>query len=147
MQEINSESLDGIVERYNELRSSFRSYTSSGQLRKSGLNEFQHRFIDIGADLLPFKKEVNSKWLRHDDKAATARKSRIAVALSRGEVEGYNAMSLNQADKFASSTDEYNEFLEKRSFYKESLTNIDDLRNDISSYVYMIKDYIKDCRD
>lgn len=136
--------LDEILQNYDNDISSFKEYTRSGRLNKSTLNEYQHRFLDIRSSLRPFKNEVNSKWLRMDDKAATAFKSRIAIALSKGEVDGYDSMSLNQADKFAASTPQYKEFLEKRAFYKESLVNIDDIRGDCLSYINLIKDYIKD---
>lgn len=147
MYNITPEALNEVVTRYEDLRASFRSFTSSGQLNKHTLNEYQHRFIDIAADLRPFKQDVNAKWLRHDDKAATSMKSRIALQLSEGGVDGYEKMSLNQADKFASSTPHYRDFLQKRAFYKESLVNLEDLRMDCSGYIYLIKDYIKDCRD
>ena len=147
MYNITPEALNEVVARYEDLRSSFRSFTSSGQLNKHTLNEYQHRFMDIAADLRPFKQDVNAKWLRHDDKCATALKGRIAIQLSEGNIDGYEKMSLNQADKYASSTPHYKDFLQKRAFYKESLNNIEDLRMDVSGYVYLIKDYIKDCRD
>ena len=136
--------LEEIIERYESSRINFREFMSRGDVRKPTLNEFQHRFIDIRADLRGYKRKVNEGWLKLDDKAATAFKSRIAIALSKGEVDGYDSMSLNQADKFAASTPQYKEFLEKRAFYKESLVNIDDIRGDCLSYINLIKDYIKD---
>ena len=136
--------LNDIIEEYEDLRVNFRQYMKVGDSNKSALNEYQHRFLDIKADLRPYKKEVNSKWLRMDDKAASAMKSRIAISMSRGEIDGYDKLSLNQADKYASSTSQYGKFLEERSFYKESLVNLDDLRNDITGYINLTKDYIKD---
>lgn len=143
-EEKSGDALNEIMESFESLRSNFRNAMSVREVNKSTLNEYQHRFLDIRSSLRPFKNQVNSKWLRMDDKAATAFKSRIAIALSKGEIDGYDSMSLNQADKFASSTPQYKEFLDKRAFYKESLVNIDDVRGDCLSYINLIKDYIKD---
>ena len=38
---------------------------------------------------------------------------------------------------------EYREFVEQRGFYKESLTNLSDTREDINSYINEIKDRLK----
>lgn len=141
---MDGDKLDEIISEYQDLIISFRNLISRGDVMKSTLNEYQHRFLDIKTKLLPFKNHVNSRWLRVDDKAATAKKARIAVALTRGEIDGYGTLSMNQANNFAASTREYEEFLEQRAFYRESLTNIDDVRNDISAYVNLCKDYLKD---
>lgn len=134
-----------MISSYEDLRSNFKNHTRNQQVSKSSLNEFQHRFLDLRADLRPYKKQLNSEWLKRDDKATTAFKGRLAIALSRGEIDGYEKMSLNQADKFASSTPQYKEFLEKRAFYKESYINIEDIRNECLSYINLCKDYSKDC--
>lgn len=136
--------LSEIIEEYENTKSSFRRYSKIEIMQRSSLNEFQHRFMDIKSDLKPFKSEVNGKWLRMDDKAATAIKSRIALAISRGEVNGYDKLSLNQSEKYAASTPEYKKFLEERAFYKESLVNIQDLRDDCQGYINLCKDYLKD---
>ncbi len=139
--------LEEILTEYEELRKSFRNTTRSGSLTKDSLIEFQGRFIDVKADLKYWRVKYTHEWTRRDDKAATAIKFRIAVAMTRGEyATGDNEVKLptiTNAEKLASGSKEYREFVEQRGFYKESLTNLSDTREDINSYINEIKDRLK----
>jgi len=139
--------LEEILNEYEELRKSFRNTTKSGSLTKDSLIEFQGRFIDVKADLKYWRVKYTHEWTRRDDKAATAIKFRIAVAMTRGEYETGDGEAklptITNAEKLASGSKEYREFVEQRGFYKESLTNLSDTREDINSYINEIKDRLK----
>lgn len=139
--------LEEILTEYESLRSSFRNFTKTGNSSRESLIEFQGRFIDVKADLKYWRVKYTHEWTRRDDKAATAIKFRIAVAMTRGEyVTGDNEVKLptiTNAEKLASGSKEYREFVEQRGFYKESLTNLSDTREDINSYINEIKDRLK----
>jgi len=139
--------LEEILTEYEELRKSFRNTTRNGSLTKDSLIEFQGRFIDLKADLKYWKVKYTHEWTRRDDKAATAIKFRIAVAMTRGEYptgdEEVKLPTITNAEKLASGSKEYREFVEQRGFYKESLTNLSDTREDINSYINEIKDRLK----
>ena len=87
------------------------------------------------------------EWTRRDDKAATAIKFRIAVAMTKGEYpsgdDEVKLPTITNAEKLASGSKEYREFVDQRGFYKESLTNLTDTREDINSYINEIKDRLK----
>ena len=51
--------------------------------------------------------------------------------------------TITNAEKLASGSKEYREFVDQRGFYKESLTNLTDTREDINSYINEIKDRLK----
>lgn len=139
--------LEEILTDYEELRGAYRNYTKVGDGNKNSLIEFQGRFIDLKADLKYWKVKYTSSWTRRDDKAATAIKFRIAVAMTKGEYptgDGETKLpTITNAEKLASGSKEYREFVEQRGFYKESLTNLSDTREDINSYINEIKDRLK----
>lgn len=141
--------LDIIIDDFDSFRESFNDYRKNKDINKDTLIEFESRLVDLRADLRPHRKEVAAEWQKRDDKAATGIKFRIAIAIHEGrfkDKEGvliYDKCSINQAEKFASGSDAYREFLDQRSFYKESLVNITDLRNDIDGYINLIKDILK----
>lgn len=139
--------LEEILTEYEELRKSFRNTTRSGSLTKDSLIEFQGRFIDLKADLKYWRVKYTHEWTRRDDKAATAIKFRIAVAMTRGEYpsgdDEVKLPTITNAEKLASGSKEYREFVDQRGFYKESLTNLTDTREDINSYINEIKDRLK----
>lgn len=139
--------LEEILTEYEELRKSFRNTTRSGSLTKDSLIEFQGRFIDLKADLKYWRVKYTHEWTRRDDKAATAIKFRIAVAMTRGEYpsgdDEVKLPTITNAEKLASGSKEYREFVDQRGFYKESLTNLSDTREDINSYINEIKDRLK----
>lgn len=141
--------LEEILDDYENLRDAFSSYRKKGEPKKESLIEYQFRFIELKADLRPYKKEMVKEWTRRDDKAASAIKFRIAIAIHEGNFKDeqgnlvYDMCSITQAEKFASGCDKYKEFVDQRAFYKESLTNITDLRNDCESYINLIKDMLK----
>lgn len=143
--------LEEILNEYEELRGSYRSFTRTGDGNKNTLIEFQGRFIDLKADLKYWRVKYTHEWTRRDDKAATAIKFRIAVAMTNGtynlgsekEEESGKLPTITNAEKLASGSKEYREFVEQRGFYKESLTNLSDTREDINSYINEIKDRLK----
>ena len=141
--------LEEILEEYESLRESFKLFRSRGDSNRDALNEFQGRFVDLKADLREHKKSLTSEWIRRDDKAATAIKFRIAIAISNGEFKNedgdliYDECSISAAEKYASGSKKYKEFVDQRAFYKESLVNITDLREDINSFINLIKDLLK----
>lgn len=139
--------LDEILAEYESTRQAYRAFTKVGDGNKNTLIEFQGRFIDLKADLKYWKVKFTYEWIRRDDKAATAIKFRIAVAMVKGEyATGDNEDKLptiTNAEKLASGSKEYREFVEQRGFYKESLTNLSDTREDINSYINEIKDRLK----
>ena len=141
--------LEEIIEDFDNLRESFKTYRQKGELGKGALTEFQARFVDLKAELRPFKIQLVKDWIRRDDKSASAIKFRIALAIHEGEFkdeEGkliYDQCSISAAEKFASGSDKYKKFVDERAFYKASLTNVTDLRNDCDSFTNLIKDLLK----
>ena len=141
--------LENIIEDFDAFRESFNDYRRVKEINKNTLLEFEHRLVELRADLRPHRKHVAAEWQKRDDKAATGIKFRIAIAIHEGEFKDdngeliYDDCSINQAEKFASGSDKYKEFLDQRSFYKESLVNVTDLRNDIDGYINLIKDILK----
>ena len=143
--------LEEIIEEYENLRQSFKVFSSTGDGNKNALLEFQHRFVDLRADLRPWHTSMLKASENRSDKAATAIKMRIAVSMVKDEYEfGVDekpmydkAPSITNADKFAAASKEYKDFLSQRTFYKESFVNVADLREDIAAYVNLLKDKLK----
>ena len=139
--------LEEILEEYENTRQAYRSFTKIGDGNKHTLIEFQGRFIDLKADLKYWRVKYTHEWTRRDDKAATAIKFRIAVAMTRGEYpsgdDEVKLPTITNAEKLASGSKEYREFVDQRGFYKESLTNLTNTREDINSYINEIKDRLK----
>jgi hypothetical protein len=139
--------LEEILTEYENTRQSYRAFTRNGDGNKNTLIEYQGRFIDLKADLKYWRVKYTHEWTRRDDKAATAIKFRIAVAMTRGEYpsgdDEVKLPTITNAEKLASGSKEYREFVEQRGFYKESLTNLSDTREDINSYINEIKDRLK----
>lgn len=140
--------LEEILTEYEELRKSFKSFTNVGDSNKDALLEFQQRFLDLKADLRPWHTKMMHAAEMRSDKGATAIKMRIAVAMIRDEYEfkdGETPMyekspTITNADKYAAATKEYKEFLDQRTFHKESFTNISDLREDLQGYITLCRD-------
>ena len=145
----NIKPLDEIIQEFEDLRANFKVFSKNSEDNRDVLLEYQHRFIDLKADLRYWHKKVAGEYEKRNDKASTAIKYRIAVAISEGNFkddEGrliYDKCSLNQSEKLAASSTKYKEFLEQRVFYKESFINVCDLRDDITLYVNLIKDRLK----
>lgn len=141
--------LEEIIEDFNLTRETFHNYTATGEIKKDSLNTLQERFVKIKSDLTYWKAKLTNSWTRFDDKASTAIKYRIAIAISRGEFTDVGATEpmskcvLSQAEKLAAGSQTYKEFVDKRAFNKESFTNVADMREDCNSYVNLIKDLIK----
>lgn len=135
--------LSDIIEDFENIRASYRNKIDSKELSKDTLLEYQGRFTDLKASLRPHHADVMKGWIKRDDKSATAIKFRLAIAIHEGNYDGIEQCTINQAEKFASSTKEYKTFIDERSFWKESLVNINDLRDDISSYIVEISNRLK----
>lgn len=148
---MNHRPLEDIIEDFESQRQSYRDFTRLGHNNRDTLIEFQSRFLDLKSDLRYWKAKFTNEWIRRDDKAATAIKFRIAVAMTNGtynlnsekEEESGKLPTITNAEKLASGSKEYREFVEQRGFYKESLTNISDMREDMSGYINEIKDRLK----
>lgn len=144
-----SRTLEEVINDFESTKYSYRDYISNGDNKRETLLEYQGRFTDLKSDLRPHHAKVVREWTNRDDKASTAIKYRICVAISKGEFkdeEGkliYDECSINQAEKFASGSDKYKTFIDQRAFWKESLANIQDLRDDISSYLIEISNRLR----
>lgn len=138
-----------VLENYENIRDSYRNASKNGNLTKASLMAFQEEFVHLKADLRHWHSTVMLKAENRSDKAATAIKYRIAVAISEGEFVDdkgeliYDKCSITQAEKYAAASDKYKDFLRQRSFYKESLVNIVDIREDINSYILAINNALK----
>lgn len=145
----NNRALEEIIADFDKERDAYRSFTNRGDANKHTLLEFQGRFVDLKAEIRYWKKVLTKEWTRRDDKAATAIKFRIAISIAQGEYkddEGnliYDKCSITAAEKFASGSLQYKKFVDQRAFYRESLTNVADLREDLNSYINEIKDRLK----
>lgn len=140
--------LEEIIEEYENTRQSFKNFTVVGDSNKDTLLEYQQRFLDLKADLRPWHTRMMHASEMRSDKGATAIKMRIAVAMVKNEYEFKEdekpmydkAPSISNADKFAAATKEYKEFLDQRTFHKESFVNIADLREDLQGYITLCRD-------
>jgi hypothetical protein len=140
--------LEEILTEYEELRGSFKNFTSVGDGNNNTLLEYQQRFLDLKADLRPWHTKMMHAAEMRSDKGATAIKMRIAVAMVKGEYvfsEGEKPMydkppTMSTADKYAAATKQYKEFLKQRTFHKESFVNIADLREDLQGYITLCRD-------
>lgn len=143
--------LEQVIEDFENTRASYREFTKRGDNNKDTLMEFQSRFVDIKSNLRYWRAKVMSQYTLRDEKSCTAIKFRIAVAMVRDEyefAEGEKPMyekapSIANAEKFASASKQYREFVEQRAFAKESLANVSDLRDDCASYIMEIRDRLK----
>jgi hypothetical protein len=140
--------LEEIIEEYENTRESFKNFTKVGDANKDTLLEYQQRFLDLKADLRPWHTKMMHASEMRSDKGATAIKMRIAVAMVKDEYEfGENEKpmydkppSITNADKFAAATRQYKEFLDQRTFHKESFVNVADLREDLQGYITLCRD-------
>jgi len=140
--------LEEIIEEYENTRQSFKNFTTVGDANKDTLLEYQQRFLDLKADLRPWHTQTLRNSENRSDKGATAIKMRIAVAMVKDEYEfseGEKPMydkppTITNADKYAAATKQYKEFLNQRTFHKESFVNVADLREDLSGYITLCRD-------
>lgn len=134
--------LEEIIQEYEDLRENYRSFSKNGDYSRDTLLEYQQRFIDLKSDLRPYHTQVLAEAERRSDKASTAIKYRISTAMMRDEYEFEDEPvlyevppTITHADKYAAASKKYKTFLDQRVFYKESLANIIDLREDMTSYI------------
>ncbi len=140
--------LEEILEEYENTRQSFKNFTSVGDANKDTLLEYQQRFLDLKADLRPWHTKMMSASEMRSDKGATAIKMRIAIAMVKDEyifAEGEKPMydkppTISNADKYAAATKQYKEFLDQRTFHKESFVNVADLREDLQGFITLCRD-------
>lgn len=143
--------LEDIITEFEEQRLNLKAFTSNGDNNKDTLIEFQHRFLELKSDLRYWHVKMVGASDKRGDKSSTAVKYRISCSMVRGEYEFKDGEkpiydkppAIGNAEKFAAGTKEYKEFLEQRTFYKESLTNVSDLREDIQGYINLLKDKLK----
>lgn len=139
--------LEEIIADYESLRESFKDFSSRGDNSKDSLLEFQHRFVELKADLRPWHTDMLKKSENRSDKQATAIKARIGISMVKGEFQFNDDKpmydkppTISSSDKYAAATKQYKEFLDQRTFYKESFVNIADLREDIGAFIVLIRD-------
>ena len=140
--------LEEIIEEYENTRQSFKNFTSVGDANKDTLLEYQQRFLDLKADLRPWHTKMMHASEMRSDKGATAIKMRIEIANEKDEyvfAEGEKPMyekppTISNADKYAAATKQYKEFLDQRTFHKESFVNVADLREDLQGYITLCRD-------
>lgn len=143
--------LKDILEEYENIREAFRHFSLNGNGNKETIMNFQQKFLDLKADLRPWHVQTLRRSENRSEKAATAIKMRIAISMIKGEYEfkeGEKPMyeklpTISSADKFAAATKEYKEFLDQRTFHRESFVNIADLREDLQGYINITKDRLK----
>lgn len=144
-----SDKLEDIIDNYETTRASYREYLKKSDVNVDTLIEYESRFIELKASLRPIRSIVAKSYEKRSDKQATAIKFRIAVSIHNGTFTDennnlvYDKCSINQAEKFASASEPYKEFLEQKCFWKESYVNISDLREDLMMYINEVKDRIK----
>jgi hypothetical protein len=140
--------LEDIINEFEDIKKNFKHFASNGDGNKDTLLEYQHRFVDLKSDLRYWHtKMLNASEMR-SDKGATAIKMRIAVAMVRDEYEWSEgekpmydkAPAISNAEKFAGATKQYKEFLNQRTTHKENFTNVADLREDLNSYITLVRD-------
>lgn len=140
--------LEEIIEEYDNTRRSFKNFTNVGDSNKDTLLGYQQRFLDLKADLRPWHTKMMHASEMRSDKGATAIKMRIAVAMVKDEyifAENEKPMyekppTISNADKYAAATKQYKEFLDQRTFHKESFVNVADLREDLQGYITLCRD-------
>lgn len=140
--------LEDILTDYEELRENFKHFTKVGDGNKDALLEYQQRFLDLKADLRPWHTKMTHAAEMRSDKGATAIKMRIAIAMVKDEFifeDGEKPMydkppTISNADKYAAATKQYKEFLDQRTFHKESFVNVADLREDLQGYITLCRD-------
>ena len=141
--ELYKEKLYELIQRFEDIRLEYREFTRKGDLSKESLIEYEGRFVDLKADTSPLLSYFSRQFSRFDDKSATAIKYRIANSIYNGEHPDYEQCSINQSEKFAASSSEYKEFIDKRSIFKELFFNIKEIKEDMNSYINEIKDRLK----
>lgn len=137
------EKFQETLEEFENLRSTYRNVVNKNEAKRETFLEFQSRFTDLKASLRPVHALVTRHYTSRDEKASTAIKYRLAIAIQNGEHEDFDSCSINQAEKFAAGCKEYKEFINQRSFWKESLVNINDVLDDIQSYLIEISTRLK----
>jgi len=140
--------LEEIIEEYENTRESFKNFTKVGDANNNTLLEYQQRFLDLKADLRPWHTKLMHAAEMRSDKGATAIKMRIAIAMVKDEYtfgENEKPMydkppTISNADKYAAATKQYKEFLDQRTFHKESFVNVADLREDLQGFITLCRD-------
>src|SRR5690606_6208992 len=123
-------------------------FTHGDSDNKDSFIEFERRFVNLKSKLRPIKAAVTRLWINFDDKSSTAIKFRIANAIMKGEFTDsdgtiFEQCSITSAEKFASASKKYKEFIGKRAVYREALSNVSDMRDDVNGYINLIKDKLK----
>lgn len=142
------EQLQTVIDEYTSVEKDFNHFFVNGDGNKETLLEFERRFLKIKSDVRPIKSYVTRLWTNADDKSSTAIKFRIANAIMKGEFIDsdktvFEQCSITAAEKFASASKKYKKFIEQRAIYREALSNVSDIRDDINGYVNLIKDRLK----
>lgn len=141
--------LKTLIEEFDELEKSFNHFCVNGDgNNKEALIEFERRFVKLKTSFREPLGYVTKLAVTHDDKSATAIKFRIASAIMKGEYVDsddthYEECSITAAEKFASATLNYKEFIGKRAVFREALSNVNAVIQDCMLYINLIKDKLK----
>ena len=110
-------------------------YIGSGDMmEKDILHQFGEKFSALYNHLRPICAYIYGQRTRHDDKASTAFKNRIAKHIYDTWPEG-SRKSWNKALELGSASDDYKDFLTERAYWYESWDSIQHLRDTIKQYI------------
>ena len=126
-----------IYEDFQRLRMEYQYDTLKGSGdpgEKERLMYFSDEFTMLYGLIRPHCSIVYGLRTKHDDKACSAFKARIARNLQAKEPK----LSWNKATEFAAATEEYKEFLEQRIVHYQNWDSISHLKDSIKQYVINI---------
>lgn len=139
-----AEKLTDIQARYKTTIESYNNYVRHSEHKKETFVEFEERFNNMLAELVPVSSFIYGKRTRHDDRASSAVNSRIRRSIFQGtnaEYEKENSWA--KVESFAAASEEYKEFLEDRAFWYESFETIEGMQESIKAYLTAITHRIK----
>jgi hypothetical protein len=126
--------LEYIYEEFKQLRVEYvhDPYKGSGDSAElDRLLNYADSFAELYAQIRPICAEVYEQRTRHDDKACTAFKGRVAYKIH----DDNKKISLNKAEQLATGSEEYEKFLEDRIYHYKSWESIKHLRDSIHQYI------------
>lgn len=139
-----AERLTDIQARYKTTIESYNNYVRTSEHKKETFVDFEERFNNMLAELVPVSAFIYGKRTRHDDRASSAVKSRICRSIFQGSNTEYEKeSSWAKVESFAAASEEYKEFLEDRAFWYESFETIEGMQESIKAYLTAITHRIK----
>jgi len=133
---------------YQTIRDSFEGFSSTSNYNMQTLLEFEERFINLKEKLIPIKAYYSGQYKKRDDKACSAIRARIAIAIKDGTHPTIEqAKTISASDTKAYASKEYKEFLDQRSAYYETYVQLDDLFQVLENYRILVKDLMRLSRE